>query len=149
VSLAGHPLPGLDCHAIPVSGLACDGIHAICRVRREPHEASVRSRFDHIPRDTPRDALSPPRRALHFSPRCRVFRVTLSSNLARFELLFVPYSAFFTRFLVLRATRGVCFADFSQLLISLPPFFPSLSLSHTHTHTHTHMGITGCPARKT
>ena len=50
-----------------------------------------------------------------------MFRVALRAKLARFEMLFVPYSAFFTRFLVLRGTRGVYFTNFSQLL-PLEPF---------------------------
>ena len=71
-----------------------------------------------------------PRSACHFSARCRVFRVALRSKLTRFEMLFVPHSAFFTRFLVLRGTRGVCFTDFSQLL-PLEPFDSKLSLPRT------------------
>ena len=57
-----------------------------------------------------------------------MFRVALRSNLARFEMLFVPYSAFFTRFLVLRGPRGVYFTDFSQLL-PLEPLDSAPSLS--------------------
>ena len=57
-----------------------------------------------------------------------MFRVALRAKLARFEMLFVPYSAFFTRFLVLRGPRGVYFTDFSQLL-PLEPFASALALS--------------------
>jgi len=87
----------------------------------------MRRCFDHIPRDTPILFLHA-RSASHFSASCRVFRVALRAKLARFEMLFVPYSAFFTRFLVLRGTRGVCFADFSQLL-PLEPFDSARALS--------------------
>ena len=69
-----------------------------------------------------------PRSALHFSARCRMFRLALRAKLTRFEMLFVPSSAFFTRFLVLRGPWGVSFADFSQLL-PLEPFDSARALS--------------------
>ena len=112
----------VTCPQCDVSGTTAPGMPSMRHVERAgAREACMRRCSDPPPRDAPPYCFCMPRRACHFSASCRVFRVTLRSKLARFELLFVPSSAFFTRFLVLRGTRGVCFADFSQLL-PLEPF---------------------------